>query len=75
MKKYLRIDEIARELDISTRTVYRLIQDGKLIAFPIRQGGSLRVAASSLKRYVRDMTLAYQASMGIILESVPDDDS
>jgi len=70
MKNFLRIDEIAEDLDVSTRTVRRLIADGLLLAFPVREGGTLRVPVESYKRYVRDRLLFYQEETGIEVESM-----
>lgn len=76
MKKHLTIRSVAAELDVSVRTVYRLIESGAIIAFPIRRKGALRVPAASLRRYVRNQILKYQLEMGIIPEkTVTDHDS
>lgn len=48
-KRYLRIDEIAKYLGISRRTVYRLIEEGKLDAVKIR--GCSRVRWDDLHRF------------------------
>lgn len=74
-KQFLRIDEAAKELDTSSRTIYRLIQEGAFLAFPIRQGGALRIPVGSFKRYVRDSILRYQEENCITpQETVTDDD-
>jgi len=48
-KRYLRIDEVARYLGISRRTVYRLIEEEKLEAVKIR--GCSRVRWDDLQRF------------------------
>ena len=76
MKNFLRIDEVAEDLGISTRTVRRLIADGLLLAFPVRQGGTLRIPVESFRRYVRDRILLYQEENGIMSEdTVTGDDT
>lgn len=66
MKNYLKPEDIAQELDVSLMTVYRLIQDGAFLAFPIRKGGGLRIPRESFQRYVRDSVIAYQEENGIL---------
>ncbi|MFH1799217.1 MAG: helix-turn-helix domain-containing protein [Candidatus Omnitrophota bacterium] len=70
MKNFLRIDEVAEDLGVSTRTVRRLIADGLLLVFPVRQGGTLRIPAESFRRYVRDQILFYQEENGIMSEDI-----
>lgn len=70
-KSYLRPDEIAWELSVSRRTVYRLIRQGHFLAFSIRDGGSVRVPVESFEKYVKSRIENFQVSNGII---VPDDD-
>lgn len=48
-KRYLRIDEVAKYLGISRRTVYRLIEEEKLEAVKIR--GCSRVRWDDLQRF------------------------
>ena len=50
-EKLLNIDEVAATLNVSRRTVYRLIAEGKIRALKIR--GSTRVHPSNLDLYVR----------------------
>jgi len=65
-RKYLKPDEIAWELRVSTRTVYRLISEGELIAFAIRKGGAVRIPRNSLDRFVENQTEKYQFDNGIL---------
>lgn len=48
-KPTLRIDEVAREWDVSRRTVERLIQKGELPAFKI--GDTTRIRSEDLKQF------------------------
>lgn len=48
MKKNLRIDEVAKEFDVSRRTVERLIQKGEIQSFKV--GDTRRVPAEELDR-------------------------
>jgi len=65
-KKYLRPDEVAWELSVSTRTIYRLIADGELLAFSVRKGGAVRIPRASFERYVKDRIEDYQLEGGIV---------
>ena len=49
LKRYLRVDEVADYFAISTRTVYRLLDEGDLQATWIR--GCVRVLVEELKRF------------------------
>jgi excisionase family DNA binding protein len=49
LKRYLRVDEVADYFAISTRTVYRLLDEGDLQATRIR--GCVRVLVEELKRF------------------------
>ena len=46
-------DQLARLLDISTRSVWRLLHDGRIIA-PLRLGGSVRWRLADVKQWVAD---------------------
>jgi len=46
-------DQLARLLDISTRSVWRLLQSGELIE-PIRLGGSVRWRLADVKQWVAE---------------------
>ena len=50
-KENLRIDETAEFLNCSKRTVYRLIEEGSLHCFKIRN--SLRIPADEVKKYIK----------------------
>jgi excisionase family DNA binding protein len=49
--RLLRIDQAARKLNVSKRTVYRLVNDGHFVAMKI--GASLRITEPSIDSYVR----------------------
>ncbi len=52
IKRILRVDEVAEYLQVSCRTVYRLIDEGFLEAFRVSTGNSaLRVTAEALTAY------------------------
>lgn len=50
-KVYFRVDEIARHFSVSSRTIYRMVEDEELPAVKIR--GSLRIHKSDLAKYER----------------------
>ena len=61
METYLPIGEVAQMLRVSSRTVYRWIEEGKLEAFrPMRSGGSTRIALSELNRFIDENTGTHQ---------------
>lgn len=66
-KRFLRVDEVARDLDVSPRTIYRLIQDGRLLAFPVRRGNAVRIPRESFDRYVQKQLETYQVENGILV--------
>ena len=59
-KRYVRPDEAAEILECSKRTVYRLIKEGELLAFSIRDGGSVRIHQESIDRFAEKRTEKYQ---------------
>ena len=65
-RKYLRPDEIAWELGVSTRTIYRLIREGELLAFPVREGGAVRIPRESFDGFVKQQIEKYQIDNGIL---------
>ncbi|MDY6879250.1 MAG: helix-turn-helix domain-containing protein [Thermodesulfobacteriota bacterium] len=67
MKENLRIDEVSEILSCSARTVYRLVQEGELLAFKIRS--SLRVPRAELDLYVRRQIEFFQESEGTVTAS------
>ena len=66
-KRFFRPDEVAWELGVSKRTVYRLIQNGELLAFSITDGGAVRIPKESIERFTERRTEKYQYDHGIIL--------
>lgn len=62
-KRFYRVKEAAEVLNCSTRTVYRLIDTGELLAFRIRS--SLRVSIESIDEYIRRQISAFQENEGI----------
>lgn len=46
--RYYRVEEVAHILAVSTRTVYRMIEDGKLPAVRVRR--SIRIRCEDLER-------------------------
>ncbi len=51
--EYLRPDELADELKISTRTVYRAVDKGELSALRVGQGGrSIRITRADVDRWL-----------------------
>ena len=62
-KIFYRVDEVAEVLNSSSRTVYRLIADGELLAFRVRS--SLRVKQESLDIYIKAQIQKFQFEEGI----------
>lgn len=63
-KRNYRVDEVAEILNCSSRTVYRLVADGEIIAFRLRS--ALRVSSSSLEFFIKRQISAFQFENGII---------
>jgi len=63
MKENLRPDEVAKVLDISRRSVYRLICDGELTAFKV--GSALRITAESLEMFKKRKIKQFQEENAI----------
>lgn len=58
---YLTVAEVAEALRVSSRTVYRWMEIGKLKAFrPLGHGGSTRIQLSELNRFVEAHTGSQQ---------------
>ncbi len=53
LKRYYRLNEVAAYFDISERTVYRLLDEGDLLATRIRK--CLRVSAEEIRRYAASL--------------------
>jgi excisionase family DNA binding protein len=64
MEKNLTIKHVAECLRISTRSVYRLISDGSLVAFKVRH--SLRVPEKALEDYTRRQLEKYSYDNGTL---------
>ena len=62
-KKLLRIDEVATRLNISVRTVYRLVETAELDDMRIRN--TLRVVESSIDPFIRRQISIFQEETGI----------
>jgi len=67
--RVLRPDQVAEILDVSRRTVYRLVAEGELEAFRVR--GSLRIRESAVRAYIRRQIALFQAENGVVGDSVP----
>ncbi|MBW2631058.1 MAG: helix-turn-helix domain-containing protein [Deltaproteobacteria bacterium] len=57
-KKNYRVDEVATILNCSTRTIYRLLADGEILAFYVRK--SLRVPAEGVELYMKQQIVRFQ---------------
>jgi putative molybdopterin biosynthesis protein len=53
-KKSYRIDEVAREFAVSRRTIYRMIEDGQLDSFKVRD--RQRIDAAEVERLKKKET-------------------
>jgi len=51
--KLLTIQEIAKRLKVSERTIYRYIESGKLKAIKISLGHIVRIEESEFKRFLK----------------------
>ncbi len=56
-KDILTIKEVAEYLKITERTLYRLVQEGKIPAFKV--GGSWRFQLSDIKAWIADQKNAF----------------
>ena len=65
-KRYVRPDQAADILECSKRTIYRLIREGNLLAFSLRDGGSVRIYQESIDRFAEKRTEKYQYDHGIV---------
>jgi excisionase family DNA binding protein len=53
MSEYLKPEELADELKISTRTVYRAVDKGELSALRVGEGGrSIRITRAGVDRWL-----------------------
>ena len=64
IKNGYRIDEAAEYLGISTKQVYRLIENGKLLPFKIGKRG-IRIARPELEKFISDQMIKYSYDNGI----------
>jgi excisionase family DNA binding protein len=71
-KRNLTPREAAEFLGCSVGLVYRLIQAGEVVAFPLRglQRGGLRIPRPALENYERRQAEKYAEKNGIILRFV-----
>ena len=62
MKRNLPLSKVAEVLECDVRTVRRLIDEGELIAFKLRDkpGSALRVPEEALEIYRRRLIVKYQ---------------
>lgn len=61
-RAYVRVDEVAGFLGISTRHVRRLAEQGHFVTF--RSGSTLRISRESVLQYVRRAVSQYQFESG-----------
>jgi len=66
MKKSISLKNAALLLGTSTRTIYRLIGEGEVIAFKLR--GSLRIIEESLTEYQQRQILKFHEDNGIFCD-------
>lgn len=60
--QFLKPNEVAKVLRVSTMTIYREIENGRLPA--VRVGRSIRVPHASLDEYLRDMEVGRDDEIG-----------
>jgi excisionase family DNA binding protein len=56
--RYVTIQHASERIDVSTRTIRRLVEDGELVSFKVRN--CLRVSAKSLDNYIARQIRLYQ---------------
>ena len=71
-KRWLTPAEAGRELSVSTKTVYRLCSEGRIVAIKIRN--SLRIYSPSLDGYVHERVQDFSLSTGMFRTTGPDMD-
>ena len=54
-KRYYRVDEAAAYFNVSSRTIYRLLEEEELQATRIR--GCLRISVTEIQRYEQELLL------------------
>jgi excisionase family DNA binding protein len=62
MKRLLRLDEAASLLDISPRTIYRLVSSGDLPALKVR--GGIRIDTQDLNTYIEKQKTIFAIDFG-----------
>ena len=62
-EKLLRVDQAAKALNCSRRTIYRLITDCEIDALKIRK--TLRITHESVDLFIRRQISAYQEDNGV----------
>jgi len=51
--RYLRVDAVARKLNMSKKSIYRLVESGELFAVRLSPHG-IRIPKSALEKYLQD---------------------
>ena len=69
--RLLNVDEAAARLNVSSRSIYRLISEAQLVGLKVR--GSLRVLESSIDSYIERQILSYSLEVGV--DFMTDDDN
>lgn len=60
IKRILRVDEAAQILDVSVRTIYRLVDEGLLEALRLRDNNSpLRIPSESIDAFIEARKKAF----------------
>ena len=60
--RLLRPDQVSQRLNVSTRSVYRIIEEGHVRALRVR--GSLRVLESSVDEYLARQLAEFELEIG-----------
>jgi excisionase family DNA binding protein len=60
--KLLRVDEVALQLNVSKRTIYRLVSEAHFECLRIR--GSIRITENSVKNYIKRQIYLFQLENG-----------
>ena len=62
-ERLLTVEETAAQLNVSTRTIYRLAAEGQVVGLKIK--GSLRIEPNSVFDYIRRQIAVYALENGI----------
>ncbi len=62
--QWMNVGEVAKQLEVSTQTVRRLIKDGDLPAYQLREGSWFRVKREDLEKFLTQRQRGFDPSSG-----------